>query len=624
MTPASPVGLYSIINLMLAGIYFAGAGAVLLAGPQSDRWLMAVFSARSVLAGISGLLVALLFHGTSISDAQWLMDLRLLLLVVGAALDVAIIRRLTGYRSTAVVMTMYVTFATVGLLVLFGVELADRVTALTPTRMPWRETLMMPTLVAIPAFAMLFTAVSLVKNVWDFVAVWHMRMHDRTGAIMLFSASLATIFFGFFNLRYASHDIPLPFLGALTWIPWTVLLVFLLVRQHRQDLTARMRLEQNVRQSQKMESLGRLAGGLAHDFNNLLTVIKACTHSLLDTIPAPQPHRQEVEEIDRAVERAATLTRQLLTYTRQTEAARHPILIDTVLQDTERMLRRLLPRNITLVVEVRAREARVSGNTEQLLQVMLNLALNARDAMPSGGTLRMSTALEDTAPTDALGPARRVMVTVSDTGTGMSPAVQQQIFEPFFTTKALGEGTGLGLAVAHGIITAHDGRITVDSTPNAGTTFCLLLPLLVQAEHEPATEPVPPKVDRAVASATNASVLIVDDEPAVLKVTARLVRQLGYHVQTAERGVEALDIIRHEPNTISLLLTDVLMPGMNGVELVAQVRAINPEIRVLYMSGYTADALASSPIDETSAALLLKPFSRDTMADALRGALAAM
>ncbi|HEU0055114.1 MAG TPA: ATP-binding protein, partial [Longimicrobium sp.] len=384
------------------------------------------------------------------------------------------------------------------------------------------------------------------------------------------------------------------------------------------DVTERTMTERKLAQAQRMEAVGRLAGGIAHDFNNLLTVIGGNVQLLLaDARGAPGA---ELREIDEAVARAAKLTRQLLAYSRQQVLQPQVLDLNAVVADTERMLRRLIGEDVELVTALEPELAPVKADRGQLEQVLLNLAVNARDAMPAGGRLTLTTANtvfdgrgRDLSPLCRAG-APAVALTVADTGIGMTPEVLEHIFEPFFTTKPVGEGTGLGLATVHGIVEQSGGLVWVESVPGEGASFRVLLPATIG---ERAAEP---RGEKATAGAGE-TVLLVEDDPAVRRLVRRALEQQRYTVLTASDGAEAQRVASEFPGRIHLLLTDVVMPGGSGPAVARALLEDRPDLRVLYMSGYPGSTLSRYGLEGTGHAWLDKPFSPAQLANRIRQVL---
>ena len=386
------------------------------------------------------------------------------------------------------------------------------------------------------------------------------------------------------------------------------------------EATVAVRDEQ-LRQSQKIEAIGQLAGGVAHDFSNLLGVILGYGEMAQRELGAEHPARARVNQMVKAAQRAADLTRQLLAFSRK--QVMHPKLLDlnTVVANVEGMLDRLIGENINVVVQPALRLGTVKADPGQIEQVILNLAVNARDAMPKGGSLTLETANVDVdedyaAAHPPLQPGRYVMLAVSDTGIGMDEATQQRIFEPFFTTKPEGQGTGLGLSTVHGIVKQSGGHLWVYSEPGRGTTFKVYLPWVDEL----------PEVARPAGPSTEAprgheTILLVEDTEALKDVIRETLEERGYAVLLASNGEEALALGRERKGPIDLLLTDVVMPKLGGGDLARLFLALRPGTRVLYMSGYTDGAISQHGILGEGLMLLEKPFSGDKLARAVREAL---
>jgi two-component system cell cycle sensor histidine kinase/response regulator CckA len=379
--------------------------------------------------------------------------------------------------------------------------------------------------------------------------------------------------------------------------------------------------EDQLRQAQKMEAIGRLAGGVAHDFNNLLTAIRGYAELVMYTLEHDDPRRADADEIVRATDRAAALTRQLLTFSRRRILRPQVLALDEVLAGTERILRRLIGEDVNLVFVCEAGLGHVRADAGQIEQVLINLAVNARDAMPRGGRLRIELGNVNldavTATAHAgLSPAAYVCLTVTDTGCGMSPETASHIFEPFFTTKEEGRGTGLGLATAYGIVQQSGGTIEVDSRPDEGTVFRIYLPQVSDAEPEPA----PARLVH-VPSQGAETILLAEDDESVRTLVATVLRTNGYVVLEAVNGEHAIELAGPSAASIQLLLTDVVMPGMSGRVLFERVNALNPETRVLFMSGYSDDAMLRHGVETVGVHFIQKPFAMNALTAKVREAL---
>ena len=392
------------------------------------------------------------------------------------------------------------------------------------------------------------------------------------------------------------------------------------VQVFARDLTRRKeteealhRSQEQFRQAQKMEAVGRLAGGVAHDFNNLLTAIRGYADLLLMQIDDGFPLRREVEEIQRAADRAADLTHQLLAFSRKQVLQPKILDLNAVVSNMDKMLRRLIGEDVDLITVLRPGLGMVKVDPGQIEQVIMNLAVNARDAMPEGGKITIETANvelsgEYASLHTAVQPGPHVMLTVTDSGTGMDDETKQRLFEPFFTTKELGKGTGLGLSTVYGIVKQSSGSIWVYSEPGKGTSFKIYLP-----RHDAAEAP-----HRAAKRARSAprgkeTILLVEDEAVVRMLAAEIMRKSGYHVLEAGNGAAALRLIDDRKNFIDLMLTDVVMPGMGGRQLVEQLPAFLTGMKVLYMSGYPDEAVGRHGFLEPGTPFLQKPFTADSL-----------
>ena len=393
------------------------------------------------------------------------------------------------------------------------------------------------------------------------------------------------------------------------------------------DITERRKAEQALRHStdllrhsQKMEAVGRLAGGEAHDFKNLLTAIMGYGDILLEQLSTGHPMRHEIEEICKAADRAHGLTRQLLAFSRKQILEPKVISLNTVVSDVQKLLARLIGEDIDLVTDLGRELGSVRVDPGQMEQVVINLAVNARDAMPNGGRITLGTANIDLTQRLARGhlsvePGRYVVLSVSDTGHGMDEDVQSHLFEPFFTTKEVGKGTGLGLSMVYGIIEQSGGHIMFDSTPGVGTTFTLYFPRMDLAAQKASTG-----TDRTSTGGSE-TILLVEDEDMVRDLTTRVLRERGYTVLAARSGSEALRIMDEKSNCICMLLTDIVMPQMGGQALAQQLQARCPNLRVLYMSGYAQESFATLDALSLERNYIQKPFTPATLARKVRDVL---
>ena len=393
------------------------------------------------------------------------------------------------------------------------------------------------------------------------------------------------------------------------------------ITERKEAEATQAKLEEQLRQAQKMESIGRLAGGVAHDFNNLLTVIQGYAELMQMRLASDDPLRRSAAQIQQAAESAASLTRQLLAFSRKQILAPTRLDLNELVSNLHKMLKRLIGEDILLETNLTPNLHAVLADPGQMEQVLLNLVVNARDAMPTGGRLTLETANIEldqvylsTHLEAPLGPA--VMLAVTDTGQGMDKQTQAQIFEPFFTTKTVGQGTGLGLSTVYGIVKQSGGDIHVYSEPGQGTTFKIYLPAV-----ETAAGPLSPEQAQPEVRGGSETILLVEDEEMVRSLTLTVLEEEGYTLLEARQGEEALILARTHPGAIDLLITDVVMPEMSGRGLAGQLTALRPGLKVLYISGYTDDAVVRHGLLTAEVEFLSKPFSPTVLAGKVRAVL---
>ncbi len=387
------------------------------------------------------------------------------------------------------------------------------------------------------------------------------------------------------------------------------------------DITEHRKLEEQYRQAQKMEAVGRLSGGIAHDFNNLLTTIIGYSELVISQLPADSQLREDITAVYDAGKRAAVLTRQLLTFSRKQVLEMKPLVMTTVVENLGKMLQRLIGEDIELDLRLDQEGARVMADEGQVSQVLMNLAINSRDAMPTGGKLIIASRVivvdeSFVKSHKELSPGKHVLIEVSDTGVGMPREVREKIFEPFFTTKEHGKGTGLGLATAYGIVKQHQGSIEVYSEPGRGTTFKLFFPVAAKdngTEFETPLDRQPPQGDECI--------LIVDDEPLIRSLAVAVLSPLGYTCLGAENGEDALQMAEAHRENIHLLLSDVIMPGMGGVELAKIFKKKYPDTKILLMSGYPRDISFMGDFSEEDFHFIAKPLAPSELGHKVRAVL---
>jgi signal transduction histidine kinase/ActR/RegA family two-component response regulator len=379
--------------------------------------------------------------------------------------------------------------------------------------------------------------------------------------------------------------------------------------------------EEQFRQSQRMESVGRLAGGIAHDFNNLLTVITGYSDFLLSDFKKDDPNRSNVEEIQKAGMRAASLTRQLLAFSRKQVLKSEILDVNSVVLDVEKMLKRLVRENIRFTTKLASKIGKIKSDPGQLEQILANLVVNASDAMPNGGELTIETAnvnldTKNIAQQVGVKPGSYVMLAISDNGCGMDKETQGRIFEPFFTTKEPGKGTGLGLATVYAIVKQSGGNICVNSDPGLWTTFKIYLPRISGKAEKNDGARLPKKLCRGTET-----ILLVEDDEIVRTLVRHTLNRFGYKVLVAETEEEAHLICRHHEGPIHLILTDIVMPKKSGPELVLDLTPVRPRVKALYMSGYTAQKIFRDNILDPELNFIQKPFAPDVLASKIREAL---
>jgi len=390
-----------------------------------------------------------------------------------------------------------------------------------------------------------------------------------------------------------------------------------------EDVTEKRTLERQLRMAQKMEAIGRLSGGIAHDFNNLLGVIIGYSGVLKKSLDKSQPNYEYATEIEKAGQRAASLTRQLLAFSRQQVLTPSVLSLNSLVSDMEKMLPRLLGEDINVSLSLDSELGNVKADQSQIEQVIMNLAVNARDAMPSGGDLHIQTAnieMDNAFTRDHPGSkaGSYVMLAIADSGTGMSPETIAHIFEPFFTTKGVGEGTGLGLATVYGVVKQSNGYIWVDSAPGKGSTFQIYLPRNLDTEQVSAAKPEVQSRERPKGSEM---ILLVEDAEPLRKLAQAFLESNGFRVLSAPSGEAALEIAARHSGLFDLLLTDVVMPGMNGRVLAEQLSMRQPGLKVLFMSGYTDSFIAGHGVLQKGTNLLHKPFTEEVFISKVREVL---
>ncbi|ACM20204.1 response receiver sensor histidine kinase response regulator, PAS domain-containing [Geotalea daltonii FRC-32] len=384
-----------------------------------------------------------------------------------------------------------------------------------------------------------------------------------------------------------------------------------------ENITARKQLEQQLRQAQKMEAIGQLAGGIAHDFNNLLSVIIGYGNLAQMKMDADDPLKCNLDQIIAAAEKAAQLTKGLLAFSRKQEMKQQPVELNGLIESVTKILKRVIGEDIQLETSFHEGTLFINGDSGQIDQVLMNLATNARDAMPDGGKFTVSTALQEIEDSfiamHGFGkPGAYALINVSDSGKGMDQHTLQNIFDPFFTTKEVGKGTGLGMSIVYGIVTQHNGYIKVYSEPDIGTTFRLYLPLIEDNQVEEA------KLSPALPRGGTETILLAEDDQAIRDMEVSILQDFGYLVMVARDGQEAVDIFQENRGNIDLVLLDMIMPKKNGSEACREIRVLAPQVKVLFISGYTADLIQEKGLLEKGVELVIKPVSPPELARKVR------
>jgi len=392
------------------------------------------------------------------------------------------------------------------------------------------------------------------------------------------------------------------------------------------DISARVRAEEALRRSQeelsqarKMEAVGRLAGGVAHDFNNLITVIHGYAELVEESLPEAGPARADIREVKRAAERAADLTAQLLAFSRKQILQPRVVSLNEIVRRMEKMLPRMIGEDIELAILLHPDAGNVKADPGQIEQVIMNLAVNSRDAMPRGGTLSIMTGA--VGPGDAfthaeMRPAHYVTMTIADTGVGMDAETRARVFEPFFTTKEMGKGTGLGLATVYGIIKQSEGYIYCTSEPGTGTSFQVYLPRVFEPRSADPSQPLPERAARG-----GVTILLVEDEEALRRYCRSILQRSGYAVLEAGSSEEALDVVKSTHPNLGLLLTDVVLPRASGPELAKKLRSLLPDLKILFMTGYSEDLVSRHEMLPPGADVLEKPFDATVLLGRIQKAL---
>jgi signal transduction histidine kinase/ActR/RegA family two-component response regulator len=615
------VGPYVLLNVALVGFFgFAAVYHLVIWWYSRRESVLLVFAAHTALCSIFSALIVVLVTARTPPEAQTALELRTAVAVLVQMTSMWIASLVSGVRARWFVAPVTILLATVAVVSLAGVPLTGTVTGVEQIATRWGESVSLlhresPSPWLRPVYVLVWSC-----NLFGLYCAVPLWRRDRAGAILLGTAMATCLYAAFWAFPIDTTGTRRLYMGAVPYVGWVLLIALQITREFRLAEEARRRLEIQLAQSQKLEAVGQLAGGVAHDFNNLLTVINGYVDVLL-SITDDNRLRQPLEQIDRAGKRAAALTRQLLAFGRHTVVDVKELDLNHVVWHAEQMLRRVIGEDIELTVRGASDLARIKADPSQLERVLVNLVINARDAMPRGGALAIETWNVD-ADADyrvahpQASAGRYAVLAVRDTGCGMSPDVMAHLFEPFYTTKPAGEGTGLGLAVVDGVVKQMGGHIEVDSEPNRGTTFRIFFPALDQ--HEAA---VSERDQNSVAMRGTETVLLVEDEDGVREVARIALERYGYTVLAAANVPDALRLARGQSQRVDLLLTDVVMPGVSGPEMVEALSSDHPELKVLFMSGYAGDEALRRGVAAGQANLLDKPFTLAALARKVRDVL---
>jgi signal transduction histidine kinase/ActR/RegA family two-component response regulator len=606
------MGPYAFTQAFLSGFFaFASVAAFVIWSRTRRDLSLFVLALSAVVWAMQSAAVLFVASSLRVDDVERALELRLITGSLGTAAVVWVFSDLTGVRARPFAWFVTLVMAAATIIAIAGVPVAGIVTGVERASLPWGETFSSPTRsdpsgILIPLYVVVVSATA-----FTIVCAIRLLARDRIGGAFLLLAALAHATAAVFGILIDVFHARLPYLGMFGAATGMVVAALQLARGRVMAEEGKAQLEQQLLQAERMEALGQLAGGVAHDFNNLLTVIAGHTEMLLDEMPAEG--RADLEQIRHACERASSMTRQLLAFSRRSVLEPKIIDVNTVIMQTATLLRRTIGDQIALTVTAGKNLPQVKVDPDQLSRVLLNMAINARDAMPGGGKLRIETRKASVSGRDdGRPPGEYVVVAMSDTGSGIPPEVKARLFEPFFTTKAPGKGTGLGLSVVDGIVKQSGGWVDVESEVGAGTTFHLFLPATAgDTIASAATHEAPP------ARGTE-TVLLVEDERAVRDVTQKALEGFGYTVLPASSGEEALRTAATAQGGFDLLLTDVQMADMSGPQLAERLRRDYPALAVVFMSGFTSDTVLRQRVESGEADFVQKPFNTAVLAARLR------
>ena len=619
------MGPYAFSQAFVSGVFaFAAISSLALWRRSRQDWTLLLLAAVCAIGSIQTVAVLILNTTEVLNQAWYAQRIRVLCGLMSFTSLAWLYAEIARVRARPYLW--FVTALALGVVAIIVVNvplLGGSITGITRVALPWGEPFSLLQRTPSSPLVTVIYAVMFSTILFNVFCASRVMQSDRTSGVLLIVATLGSVVPLISGASIDISSAPIPYIGTMGIAAFVLVIALQLAvgRRRDQELLAAERaqrtLEQRLAQAEKMEALGQLAGGIAHDFNNILTVIAGHADMLL--ADARLDSRLDVEQIRLAANRAAAMTAQLLAFSRQSIMEPTVINLNAVVASTETMLRRTIGEHIELVVSLAPDLWNVEADPNQFGRALVNVAINARDAMPAGGRLTIETAnvLRDEAPAldEATRPSRYVMVSVADTGEGMTHDTRARLFEPFFTTKEIGKGTGLGLAVVDGIVRQTGGQVDVESEVGRGTIFKILVPATEREAPPAATHDL-----HELHLTGTEIVLLVEDDPGVRTMTRAALARYGYRVLVAANGDEAVRVMQQHDRPIDLVVTDVLMPGSTGAQTVARLRQANPSLVALFISGYTADAIPGGEIPG-HATFLQKPFTPAALAAKMRTVL---
>ena len=620
------MNVYAFSQAFISGFFaFAAVSSLAIWLRTRKDWALLLLAAVCAIGSVQSVAVLSLATTEIVAEARQAQKLRVLCGLMSFASLAWLYAEISQVRARPYLWFVTATaVAVVGIIVLDIPLLGGAITGITRVRLPWGEPFSLLTRTSSSPLVLtiyVIMASTVFFNVW---CARRLMTRDRVSGILLVVATLVSLVPLVSGALIDITSAPIPYIGTLGIAAFILVVALQLAVSRRRDeelLEAertQRTLEHRLAQAQKMEALGQLAGGVAHDFNNILTVIAGHADMLLSNATADS--KTDLEQIRLAATRAASMTGQLLAFSRQSIMEPKVVNLNAVVASTETLLRRTIGEHIELVVRPAHDLWNVRADANQLSRVLVNIAINGRDAMPNGGRLTIETANaiveSGRRANDAASPAGRyVLVSIADDGVGMTPQTKARLFEPFFTTKELGKGTGLGLAVVDGIVKQTGGYVDVESQLGHGTVFRIYFPA---SDDEPAVDAQSRSDEPRLAGSE--TILLIEDDPGVRSITGSALEGYGYRVLVAANGDEAVRIAQRHDGRIDLIVTDVLMPGLTGPQTVERLRATQGSLAALFISGYTADTIPQNVVGE-DVAFLQKPFTPSALAAKVRSML---